>query len=92
MRLTVLGPNIPRAGASMHVHAEGCQDITRRSIYRQVVAQGNIDTADYADARAVVHSIYPPGDFDYDAETEWTDYQGDIQFFPCTAELPAVAE
>lgn len=86
MRLTILGPNIG-TGGEFHVHQEGCRDLKGRK-YAAAIHAGEVDSGEYLDARAVVLNVYPPNEFNYDADAEWRDYADTVQFFPCTDDLP----
>lgn len=84
IQVTVMGPNLRSQGEAMHVHKAGCGDLTRQAIYRGHEGW----TIDATSVQAVVWDIYDPSNFDYDPQTEWEDYEGDIKFFPCTDALP----
>jgi hypothetical protein len=86
-KLEVWGPNLRTTDEQIHVHAAGCAD-TKRGIYRGAEAPS---VSDFTTQREVVEFVYPPADFEYDADTEWEGFAGDVRFFPCCGDLPAQA-
>jgi hypothetical protein len=77
----VYGPNLQdQSKGQMHVHKAGCAD-TKRGQYPNVDPPWSI--VDATSMKSVVHDIYPPGQFEYDGDTEWKDFASDINFFPC---------
>ena len=86
-KLEVWGPNLRTTAEQIHVHAAGCAD-TKRGIYRGAEAPS---VSDFTSQRDVVEFVYPAGDFEYDADTEWESFAGDVRFFPCCEDLPTQA-
>jgi hypothetical protein len=84
IKVAIWGPNLRTTGEAMHVHKPGCKDTTR-GIYRFAEPPWVIEVGSIRD---IVEDIYPPDDFGYDANTEWSDYFTDIKVFPCVTELP----
>ena len=73
----------------MHVHADGCGDLTKYGPGRQYGGEVNGEDEMLVEAacrRDCVEAVYPPGDFQYDADTEWTHYD-DLHVAPCCSFL-----
>lgn len=66
---------------TIQLHKVGCKDIAGKP-------QHQASPLEVTTMKAVVHEIYPPSDFEYDAETEWQGYAGDIRQMPCCPEFP----
>jgi hypothetical protein len=62
----------------IQIHKPGCKDIKGKH---------HVDTYDATTVREIVEMIYPPSDFNYDADTEWQNFAGDIRFMPCCPDL-----
>lgn len=75
----VWGPNLRTQAEQIHVHRPGCAD-TSRGLYRHADRPWRVEVTS---AQDLVHAVYPPDDFTYDADTEWEAYAGDIKIFPC---------
>lgn len=88
MKVKVLGPNLSSAAqkkGETHVHAADCGDLAKYGPGRPMggdVPGDREPTVEMRTRREVVEYIYPPGDFDYDADTEWQDYD-DLYVAPC---------
>lgn len=66
---------------NIKIHKPGCRDIKRN-------ARGaSIWDIDATCLRDIVWDVYPPVDFSYDAETEWTEFAGDIEIMACCPKL-----
>lgn len=85
MKVTVWGPNLGVHDEQIHLHKTGCAD-TKRGIYRRHT--GDEWNLDAASLQEIVHEIYPPDNFDYDADAEWRSYADDVKVFPCVIGLP----
>lgn len=86
-RVVVLGP---LRDGSIHVHAFGCGDVARNRAYRQADGFDARTPVDVDSLRDVVHYVYPPESFDYDGESDWRDFAGEVKVFPCVRDLPDV--
>lgn len=81
----VIGPNLHSAGATFHVHRQGCADIKRdpkRYGYSQYEGHEWRMTVDTL--TEVCDAAYPPSDF----QCESGDYLDDFKVFPCVGNLP----
>lgn len=85
MRVTICGPNLrDQSKGTFHVHAEGCADLARHASREPEYRNGW--TVDAESRKDIVTAIYDPSDFQYDADTEWRDYD-DMYLFPCCGSL-----
>jgi hypothetical protein len=75
MQVTIVNRN------GIQVHKPGCKDLKRN-------ARGaSMWDAEVNTFRDVVLATYDPTDFDYDPDTEWENYAGDIQVANCCPKL-----
>ena len=86
--VVVYGPNLRHrrgdSGEAFHVHTPGCAD-TRRPLYRLAEQSWRVSVGS---VRELVTEVYPPGDFEYDADTDELDcYASDVRIFPCVKGL-----
>lgn len=85
MKITVMGPNLPRPlcdKGDMHVHAAGCADLRR---YPKGIDQGGW-TINVEDVRSVVVAVYD--NMIDESGLTWEDYVSDLYWAPCTSTLP----
>lgn len=85
MRVVVFGPNLSSAAQQkgyMHVHAEGCEDCRKYGPGKLFGGEDHGWAIVVATRKEVVTAIYSPDDFEYDADTEWRDYD-DLFVAPC---------
>lgn len=83
MRVTIVGPNLPRqAKATFHVHAEGCADLSRGWI--RAHQADTVDAQSRHDVEAEVYYFASSENDDY----ELGDYQSEFHFAPCVSDLP----
>lgn len=67
---------------AIHVHTPECKDLKTRTYHR---SDGYVEDVD--SKKELVHSWYPPSDFEYDADTEWKGF-ADFKIFPCVGVIP----
>jgi hypothetical protein len=85
MKITVFGPNLSSKGqklGDMHVHTAECQDAKRYGPGKPMGGEDRGWTIEANSRKDVVLEVYPPGDFEYDSQTEWLDYD-DLYVAPC---------
>jgi hypothetical protein len=81
----VIGPNLHSAGATFHVHRQGCRDIERDprgygySQYKGLEWRMTVETL-----TEVCDAAYPPSDFN----CESGEYLDDFKVFPCVGHIP----
>lgn len=83
MQVAIFGPNLFNSGTSesMHVHRPGCAD-TNKKLY-VLCAERSPMIVNVGSLKELTHWIYPPGDFEYDPDTGWRDFSGEIKVFGC---------
>lgn len=74
---------INRGSGQIEIHAPGCKDLKRRARGASI---WDIDAETWRD---VVADVYPPDDFDYDLDTEWVNFSGDIVAMNCCPKIAA---
>lgn len=91
IEIHALGPNLGK-GASFHIHAAGCADVTKSRTYAGADHKWDREnTYTVASMRELVTEVlYPADEFEYDAD-DWASYAGDIKVFPCVKGLPQEA-
>lgn len=68
---------INRGTGSVKIHRAGCKDVKRD-------ARGaSVWTIEADSRKEIVWDVYDPSDFDYDAETQWSEFD-DIEMVACT--------
>ena len=81
----VFGPNLSgpaqRKGYN-HVHAADCADNKHYGPGRKYGGEDNGYAIDVASRKEIVEFLYPPGEFDYDLDSEWKGYD-DLYVAPC---------
>lgn len=73
---------INRGTGSVKVHKHNCKDVARET------RGASIWTADVTSYVELVWDVYPPDDFSYDANGEWTEFD-DLEVCNCAKSLVA---
>ncbi len=85
MKVKIFGPNLSGAAqrkGDFHVHAADCADCKFYGPGRKYGGDSKPTAMEAETEKAVVLSIYPPDDFEYD-EKDWTGFAAGVWFAPC---------
>lgn len=84
IKVAVCGPNLrDQSRGQFHIHAVGCADLNRT---RREPEYEHAWTVEVNTRKDIVLAIYEPEDFEYDADSEWQNFD-DMFVFPCVKGL-----